>query len=172
MLKSEELLLNILFRNYDEEERRNELIDSKNSQMIVLTGTMLTLQATLFLTGLLNEFVYNKIIFNPFSFWIFVLFIGSLVMSVLSMVFFIWAYKFVGIFHQAPTANYVRNSYNENKDYSDIIDKIFEKLPNTINENKKLMTRKVNIANKGFWVLIINIILILSFVILLIYCFI
>ena len=81
-IERDELLLKILFRNYDEEERRNELIDSKNSQMIVLTGTMLTLQATLFTTGLLNEFVYNKIIHNPYKFWIFNLFVSSLIVSV------------------------------------------------------------------------------------------
>ena len=61
MSETNELLLQILFRNYDEEVARNELIDNKNSQMILLTGTMLTLQATLFTTGLLNEFVYNQI---------------------------------------------------------------------------------------------------------------
>lgn len=71
MSGTDELLLKILFRNYDEEERRNGLIDNKNSQMIVLTGTMLTLQATLFSVGLLNEFVYNKIIINPVKFWIY-----------------------------------------------------------------------------------------------------
>ena len=68
MSGTDELLLKIFFRNYDEEERRNGLIDNKNSQMIVLTGTMLTLQATLFSVGLLNEFVYNKIIINPLNF--------------------------------------------------------------------------------------------------------
>ncbi len=62
MSETNELLLQILFRNYEEEVARNELIDNKNSQMIVLTGTMLTLQATLFTSGLLNEFVYGKII--------------------------------------------------------------------------------------------------------------
>ncbi|OEC94504.1 MULTISPECIES: hypothetical protein [Methanobrevibacter] len=71
MSGTDELLLKIFFRNYDEEERRNGLIDNKNSQMIVLTGTMLTLQATLFSVGLLNEFVYNKIIINPVKFWIY-----------------------------------------------------------------------------------------------------
>ena len=40
MSETNDLLLQRLFRNYDEEVSRNELIDNKNSQMIVLTGTM------------------------------------------------------------------------------------------------------------------------------------
>ena len=111
MSETDELLLQILFRNYDEEVARNELIDNKNSQMIVLTGTMLTLQATLFTTGLLNDFVYDKIIVSPFKFWIFNLFVSSLIVSVVSMIFFILAFKFVGTFKQAPQAIYVTNSY-------------------------------------------------------------
>lgn len=122
---SDELLLTLLFRNYDEEVARNELIDSKNSQMIMLTGTMLTLQATLFTTGLLNEFVYNKIMVSTFKFWIFNLFVSSLIVSVTSMIFFILSYKFVGTFKQAPTATYVKKSYIKKRDYSKIIDTLF-----------------------------------------------
>ena len=170
--KRNELLLQILFRNYDEEERRNELIDSKNSQMIVLTGTMLTLQATLFTTGLLNEFVYDKIIISPFKFWIFNLFVSSLIMSIVSMICFILAYKFVGDFHQAPQASYVKKSYNKKRTSSEILDKTFNKLPQTIKDNQKVMKRKVRISNVGFVSLIFNITLILLFVSLLVYCFI
>lgn len=39
-------LLKLMTHVYDEEERRNELVDSKNSQMIILTGAMVTLQST------------------------------------------------------------------------------------------------------------------------------
>ena len=170
MSETDDLLL-LLFRNYDEELTRNELIDNKNSQMIVLTGTMLTLQATLFTTGLLNKFVYYKIP-DDLRCWILGLFICSLIMSVVSMIFFIWAYKFVGIFHQSPTANYVRKSYNKNRSKSEIIKNTLTKMPDTINENKKLMTKKVKIANKGFCSIILNIIFMLLFVSLLIYCFI
>ena len=170
MSETNDLLLQMLFRNYDEEVSRNELIDNKNSQMIVLTGTMLTLQATLFTTGLLNEFVYNKIPINLRS-WILGLFICSLITSVISMIFFIWAYKFVGIFHQSPTANYVKNSYNKKRSKSEIIEKTLTKMPNTINDNKKLMSKKVKLGSIGFTGIIINIIFILLFVSLLIYCF-
>ncbi|MBR0272377.1 MAG: hypothetical protein IJQ68_10400 [Methanobrevibacter sp.] len=171
MSESEELLLTLLFRNYDEEVARNELIDSKNSQMIVLTGTMLTLQATLFTTGLLNEFVYSHIP-SSLKMWIFGLFIGSLITSVVSMILFMLAYKFVGTFKQAPTANYVEKSYIKKREYSAITDKLFKRLPKTIDKNKKIMKRKVKFANIGFVLIIINIVMILLFVSLLIYCFI
>lgn len=171
MSETEDLLLQILFRNYDEEVARNELIDNKNSQMIVLAGTMLTLQATLFTTSLLNEFVYNKIPLD-LRYWILGLFICSLITSVVSMIFFIWAYRFVGVFHQSPTANYVRTTYNKKRSKSEIIEKTLTKMPDTINENKKLMSKKVKLGSIGFAGIIINIIFILLFVSLLIYCFI
>ena len=47
-IERDKLLVKLMIHTYDEEVNRNELIDSKNSQMIVLTGAMLTLQATLF----------------------------------------------------------------------------------------------------------------------------
>lgn len=58
-LKRDKLLLDLMIHTYDEEVARNELIDTKNSQMIVLTGAMLTLQATLF-TNLLAQKILFK----------------------------------------------------------------------------------------------------------------
>ena len=46
-IERDKLLLELMTHVYDEDERRNELIDTKNSQMILLSGTMLTLQSTL-----------------------------------------------------------------------------------------------------------------------------
>ena len=40
---------------YEEDERRNELVDSKNSQMIILSGAMLTLQSTLITKLLIDD---------------------------------------------------------------------------------------------------------------------
>ena len=47
-LKRDKFLLDLMIHAYDEDVARNELVDSKNSQMIVLTGVMLSLNATLF----------------------------------------------------------------------------------------------------------------------------
>ena len=53
-LKRDKLLLDLMIHVYDEDVARNELVDSKNCQMIVLTGVMLTLQATFFTELLVN----------------------------------------------------------------------------------------------------------------------
>ena len=37
-IERDKLLVKLMIHTYDEEVNRNELIDSKNSQMIVLTG--------------------------------------------------------------------------------------------------------------------------------------
>lgn len=54
-LNRDKLLLELMTHVYEEDERRNELVDSKNSQMIILSGAMLTLQSTL-ITKLLMMF--------------------------------------------------------------------------------------------------------------------
>ena len=36
----DKLLLDLMIHAYDEDERRNALVDTKNSQMIILTGLM------------------------------------------------------------------------------------------------------------------------------------
>lgn len=39
-LKRDKLLLDLMIHAYDEDLARNELVDTKNSQMIILTGAM------------------------------------------------------------------------------------------------------------------------------------
>ena len=46
-IKRDKILLELMSHVYEEDERRKELVDSKNSQMIVLSGAMLTIQSTL-----------------------------------------------------------------------------------------------------------------------------
>ena len=53
-LKRDKLLLDLMIHVFDVDVARNELVDSKNCQMIVLTGVMLTLQATFFTELLVN----------------------------------------------------------------------------------------------------------------------
>ena len=54
-LQRDKLLLKLMIHAYDEDVARNELVDTKNSQMIILTGAMLTLQSTLFTELLVFE---------------------------------------------------------------------------------------------------------------------
>ena len=41
------LLLELAFHTYEEEERRNQLIDSKNKSFVAFLGVMFTIQATI-----------------------------------------------------------------------------------------------------------------------------
>lgn len=59
-LQRDKLLLELMTHVYDEDERRNELVDSKNSQMIVLSGAMLTLQSTLISKLLIDDILLNN----------------------------------------------------------------------------------------------------------------
>ena len=54
-LNRDKLLLELMTHVYEEDERRNELVDSKNSQMIILSGAMLTLQSTLITKLLIDD---------------------------------------------------------------------------------------------------------------------
>ena len=58
-LQRNKLLLDLMTHVYEEDERRNELVDSKNSQMIVLSGAMLTLQSTLISKLLIDDVLLN-----------------------------------------------------------------------------------------------------------------
>ena len=62
-LARDEFLLDLMKHYYEEDERRNELVDSKNSQMIVLTGVMLTLQVTLFANLFVNNILESSLLF-------------------------------------------------------------------------------------------------------------
>ena len=58
-LNRDKLLLKLMTHVYEEDERRNELVDSKNSQMIILSGAMLTLQSTLITKLLIDDVLLN-----------------------------------------------------------------------------------------------------------------
>jgi hypothetical protein len=55
IFKRDKFLLDMMIHAYEEDERRNTLVDSKNSQMIACIGVMLTIQGSLF-TYLLSHF--------------------------------------------------------------------------------------------------------------------
>lgn len=55
IFKRDKFLLDMMIHAYEEDERRNTLVDSKNSQMIACIGVMLTIQGSLF-TYLLSQF--------------------------------------------------------------------------------------------------------------------
>lgn len=46
-LNRDKLLLELMTHVYEEDERRNELVDSKNSQMIILSGVCFLMKDTI-----------------------------------------------------------------------------------------------------------------------------
>ena len=97
-------LLELMTHVYDEEERRNELVDSKSSQMIILTGAMVTLQSTV-----VSQVLINTLFLNPditVGFWcklvLSILLFFSICGYFISMYKFIKAYSFKGDYQLAP----------------------------------------------------------------------
>ena len=60
IIKQDKLLFKLMMHTYDDENKRNELIDSKNSQMIAFLGIMLTIQLTLFVNVLSDYLSGNE----------------------------------------------------------------------------------------------------------------
>ena len=90
-LERNKLLLKLMTHVYEEDERRNELVDSKNSQMIVLSGAMLTLQSTLISKILIDTiFLNNHIIVG---FWCKVML--SILLIVSLVFYFSSMYEFI-----------------------------------------------------------------------------
>ena len=88
-LKRDKFLLDLMIHAYDEDVARNELIDSKNSQMIVLTGVMLSLNATLFTEVLVNQILSVSSVGFLFKLVSSVVLIVSIVLYFYSMTIFV-----------------------------------------------------------------------------------
>lgn len=92
--EKDKLLIDLMMHTYDEEVNRNELIDSKNSQMIVLTGTMLTLQATLFTNLLSQKVLFNTQMNNSWKILLSFMMLCSLGFITLALFQFIKSFQF------------------------------------------------------------------------------
>ena len=79
---------------YDEDLARNELVDTKNSQMTALTGVMLTLQSTLFMDLLVNQFLIKDLVPVCCKIFLSIVIIMSISLYVYSLYKFIDAYVF------------------------------------------------------------------------------
>ena len=88
-LNRDKLLLDLMIHAYDEDLARNELVDNKNCQMIVLTGVMLTLQATFFTELLVNRILLNCLIGHDIKVILSVIMLVSMVLYICSLFIFI-----------------------------------------------------------------------------------
>lgn len=101
-IERDKLLLDLMIHAYDEDVARNELVDSKNCQMIVLTGVMLTLQATFFTELLVNSVLLKDVICYDGKVILSVLMLISMILYVCSLFIFINAYAFNKKFGSSP----------------------------------------------------------------------
>lgn len=150
-LNKKKLLLKLMIHNYDEEAKRKELVDSKNSQMIVLTGAMLTLQATLFSNILVDSIISVEGIEFHWKIFVSIFMIISLILYTISMYLFIQAYTFKDKFRSVPNPNLLKY-YNDESKYDDvkIIDELLKSFRKHINFNEKLINDKVAKGQEGF----------------------
>ena len=151
IIERNKLLVKLMIHTYDEEVNRNELIDSKNSQMIVLTGAMLTVQATLFTNLLAQKVLFNNQMITSWKFLLSVIMLCSLGLIMLALFQFIKSFEFKKSFKQAPNPPFLLKMYNDDtKSIEDVFDKILNRLPKTMDNNRELMTEKVHIGDIGF----------------------
>ena len=163
-MERKKLLWDLMIHVYEEDERRNELIDSKNSQMIVLTGVMLSLQVTLFS----NLYITTILKSNILCFWKGILAIIMLVSFLsygVSMGFFIWAYAFQDDYFSVPKPESLIK-YNESSVYdtSRVIDRLLDTFNRSIKFNDETMELKVEKGTWGFRILVVGGFLTLLFI--------
>ena len=140
-----------MIHNYDEEVKRNELIDSKNSQMIVLTGAMLTLQSTLFTEVLVNHILLNSHTILSFKILTSLTMIISVILYLYSMYIFINAYAFLPeSFTQCPKPQYLLDKAINNQNEFEAQGEILATMCDTINDNYPIIENKVYKGRLGF----------------------
>lgn len=144
------LLLKLIIHAYDENERRNELVDSKNSQMIVLTGAMLTLQATLLPKLLVDNIFLNFCVDMSWRIFIVIFMFSSLGFYIYTMILFINAYTFKDNYSMVPNPEFLIECNDDETTTEEVIDDMLGFFNNSVIKNNKLILDKVNKGKEGF----------------------
>ena len=149
VIKQDKLLFKLMMHNYDDEIRRNELIDSKNSQMIAFLGIMLTIQLTLFV-NVLSTYLSKDA--WPLSLKVSscVLLIFALLFYVVSIGKFVDAYAFCGEFKNAPKPDLLLQKSKDNVSERKLLKGFLTNFPTILAHNNELMEDKIRKANDGF----------------------
>lgn len=156
-----ELLLKLASEKYLEEERRNDLIDRKNTSLVGFLGVMLSIQATLF-PNLLN----TKLHFN--SFWyelVILVYFLSLLSYFIAMILFFKSLNYKK-FESTPVLEDLYKFKTRDYYLNKIINTIINNYKNVIEKNDKIMCDKINYSTKGMYALIFGIIMLILFIIL------
>ena len=112
----DKFLLDMMIHKYDEDVQRNELIDSKNSQMIVILGVMITLQSTFFIQLLVDKILLNCHVVLSWKIFLSIIMVISLVLYIMALYFFIGAYAFCDEFSFAPKSSFLIKKAKSDED--------------------------------------------------------
>ena len=149
-LKRDKLLLDLMIHAYDEDASRNELVDTKNSQMIILVGAMLTLQSTLFTQLLVTQFLIKDFIPVCCKILLSIVIILSISFYVYSMYRFIDAYSFSDKFDSVPTPKLLLEQAQKNVSEFEAQAKWLGTFGETIEDNSKVIDDKIEKGKIGF----------------------
>lgn len=152
-LKRDKLLLDLMIHAYDEDLARNELVDNKNCQMIVLTGVMLTLQATFFTELLVNRILLNCLIGHDIKVILSVIMLVSMVLYICSLFIFINAYAFNKKFGSSPDPKELLDKALENHSTKKVQGNVLFDFEETISYNQDLIENKIEKGKIGFIIL-------------------
>lgn len=152
-LKRDKLLLDLMIHVYDEDVARNELVDSKNCQMIVLTGVMLTLQATFFTELLVNQFLVNNMVSHDVKLILSGVMLISMLLYICSLFIFINAYAFNKTFGSSPHPKELLDKVKENHSIKKVQRNSLFDFNKTINYNYCIIDDKINKGKLGFIIL-------------------
>lgn len=160
-LKKDELLLRLAFHRYEEEEKRNQLIDSKNKSFVAFLGVMLTLQSTI------APKIIELYCFVPWyivSILLF-LFASSLVFYGISLGFFTSTLVFINKFQAAPKIISLIDFGKGGTDCEFIIQNTIVSLNQCVLDNDELLKEKSKKGNWGLNFIIIGVIFTIIFII-------
>lgn len=149
-VKRDKLLLDLMFRVYDEDERRNELIDTKNSQMIIFIGSLLTLQSTLFIGPVVEYVILNNAIVWYCKVIVFCFLFVSFILYLIAIHYFIKAYVFSDEFQSSPAPKGLLDYAEGNVSLFDVQGEVIATLKETIDENEEVINKKIKKGKKGF----------------------
>lgn len=146
----DKLLLDLMIHAYDEDVARNELVDTKNSQMIILVGAMLTLQSTLFTDLLVSQFLINESVQLCCKLVLSIVMSVSIGFYVYTLYKFIDAYAFSSKFDLVPSPELLLKQAHNNVSKFHAQAEWLGTFGETIDDNSKVIDEKVEKGKEGF----------------------
>ncbi len=149
-LERDKFLLDMMIHKYDEDVQRNELIDSKNSQMIVIIGVMITLQSTFFIQLLVDKILLDNQVVLSWKIFLSIVMVISLILHIITLYLFIDAYAFCDEFNFAPKSSFlIKKAKSKEKEF-EIRKVILANFNKAMHLNREIIETKVDKGKCGF----------------------